>query len=273
MTELERYEFDRVGYLVIPRLLTTEEVSSLATAIDELEAHALEHIGSPPRVVSPWFTSMEYHRDESLGYHAYLSPGESNTLMVEDFWNADAAFHMLIDHAPTMDYIKTIVQERFAINNSELRIRYTGNRTGAHLGGPVSSKYRYRFTNSEIDCMMVRMVYFVHDVDFERGPFCVVPASHKSNYLSPYQCDPEEEPGMIGLEAKAGDAILFTENLRHGGFINRSPQPRKTMHVGYGPAWMQSQNIATADQPPYITAATRARLTTAQNNLFRAYPE
>jgi hypothetical protein len=33
-----------------------------------------------------------------------------------------------------------------------------------------------------------------------------------------------------------------------------------------------SQNIATMDEPPYLTEATRARLTLAQHNLFRAWP-
>jgi ectoine hydroxylase-related dioxygenase (phytanoyl-CoA dioxygenase family) len=77
---------------------------------------------------------------------------------------------------------------------------------------------------------------------------------------------------MIGLPVEAGDAILFTEHLRHGGFTNRSTQTRKTLHVGYGPFWMMSQNIATMDEPPYITEDTRARLTPAQNALFRAWP-
>ena len=58
---------------------------------------------------------------------------------------------------------------------------------------------------------------------------------------------------------KAGDAILFTEALRHGGRTNVSDRVRKTIHVGYGPFWLQSQNIATMDDPPHITEATRSR--------------
>ena len=76
---------------------------------------------------------------------------------------------------------------------------------------------------------------------------------------------------MIGLEVKAGDAIFFTENLRHGGFTNRSQQVRKTLHVGYGPYWMMSQNIATMDEKQYITDETNERLTDQQRDLFRAY--
>src|SRR5205823_4388965 len=151
-------------------------------------------------------------------------------------------------------------------------IRYAQNASGTHMGGPIDHKYRYAFTGGRIDCMMIRMIYFVHDVSKEQGAFCVVPASHKSNFKSPYQLNQDSEPGMIGLEVKAGDAILFTENLRHGGFTNRSAQTRKTLHVGYGPHWMMSQNIATMDEPQYLTDETCARLSPEQLLLFHAWP-
>ena len=50
--------------------------------------------------------------------------------------------------------------------------------------------------------MMVRMIYFLHDVDMDEGPFCVVPGTHKSNYPSPIGGDPDEEPGMVGLPVR-----------------------------------------------------------------------
>ena len=78
---------------------------------------------------------------------------------------------------------------------------------------------------------------------------------------------------MVGLEVKAGDAVFFTESLRHGGLTNRSDQVRKTLHVGYGPHFMMSQNIATMDELPYITDETKGRLTADQFTLFRPYPE
>jgi len=270
MNDIEKYEFDRVGYIVIKDLLTPEQSATLLSAINALEAHALAHIHDSPRKLAAW--GQDYYVDIERGYHAWGERASGKTLMIEDFWNADPAFDMLLDHPRTIDYIRAILPGRFTINNSEIRIRYTGNASGTHMGGPIDHKYRYAFTGGQIDCMMVRMVYFAHDVGPEQGPFCVVPATHKSNYKSPYGNNPDQEPGMIGLPVKTGDAILFTENLRHGGFTNRSPQVRKTIHVGYGPFWMMSQNIATMDEPPHITAQTRARLTTAQNNLFRTWP-
>jgi len=269
MNNIEMYEFDRLGYLIIPQMLTPDNVKSMALAVDELEHHALENLSKPPHKVSPWGWGGQYHQDLERGYHAAGEKAEGKTLIIEDFWNASPAFDVLINHAKTMEYIRPIIQEAPTINNSEIRIRYPKNATGTHMGGPISHKYRYAFTGGQIDCMMVRMVYFLHDVEPHQGVFSVVPGTHKSNYNTPYKgVGPDDEPGMLGLPMKAGDAILFTEHIRHGGLINRSEQTRKTLHVGYGPSWMMSQNIATGDQSPYITVKTHERLTKEQRQFF-----
>ncbi|RFC43363.1 MAG: hypothetical protein DUW69_002220, partial [Verrucomicrobia bacterium] len=64
---------------------------------------------------------------------------------------------------------------------------------------------------------------------------------------------------------------LFTENLRHGGLSIRSGQTRKTLHVGYGPFWMKSQNISTMDEEQHVLPATLARYTPEQRMLFRSW--
>lgn len=270
MNKIEQYEFDRVGYIVIPNFLTKGELKTLSAAIDALEEHALAQADRPPDKISA--IGLKYRHDAERGYFATGAREHGDTLIIEDFFNADPAFDMLIDHAPTMAYISAIIQERPTINNCEIRIRYPGNQTGSHMGGPVGRKHRYYYTSRGIDCMMVRMVYFVHDVGPDQGEFCVVPATHKTNMPSPYEgSNPDKEPGMIGLPVKAGDAIFFTENLRHGGLTNRSDQTRKTLHVGYGPFWMKSQNHSTMDEEPYILPGTLARLNDAQRLLFRAH--
>ena len=272
MNEIERYEFDRQGFVVIENMITPAQVASLAAAVDALEEHAVARLDAPPRTRSPW--GAEYHRDPDLGYHVQGARAERSTVIIEDFWNAAPAFDLLIGHQPTMDYVNSVIQGRPTINNSEIRIRYRGNQSTNHGGTRAANgKYRYLVNRHGIDCMMVRMVYFLHDVSREQGAFCVVPGTHKGNFDCPYDTnDPDREPGVVGLEVKAGDAIFFTEALRHGGVTNRSTQVRKTLHVGYGPHFMMSQNIATMDEPPYLTGTTRARLAPAQLDLFRPYP-
>ena len=270
MNNLEMYEFDRTGYLIIKGMLPDSIVKNLAQAMDEVEAHALANVKKPPQLKAAW--GPIFHRNAERGYNAQGGCGEGKTLIVDDFWNASPAFDVLLNHERTNAYISTIVQERFTVNNSELRFRYQGNESGSHMGGPLDHKYRYTFAAGKPDCMMVRMIYFVHDVGLKNGAFCVVPGTHKTAMTSPYGHNPHEEPGMIGLEARAGDAILFTENLRHGGLTNRSTDTRKTIHVGYGPMWMMSQNLCTMDEPQYLTDATKARLTPQQLALFKAWP-
>ncbi len=270
MNETERYEFDRQGFIVIEDMLDTGIVSSLSSAVDELEQHALRHVDAPPRKISPW--GPNYHRSPELGYHVDGSNAEGKILIIEDFWNADARFDILVNDARTMEYINRIIQGRSTVNNSEIRIRYRRNQSGSHGGmRSENQKYQYGFNANEIDCMMVRMIYFIHDVSRDQGAFCVVPGTHKTNLPCPYGGNPDEEPGMVALEVKAGDAILFTENLRHGGITNRSSQVRKTIHVGYGPYWMLSQNQATMDEPQYVTEKTLARWDDDQRALFKPW--
>ncbi len=271
MTAEEQYEFDRSGYLVIPGMLAEQDVASLSEAVETLLSHAEERVDAPPRITSR--SGTECHRDDTLGYHVRGKRAVGGTLIIEDFFNSDPAFDTLVNHPKTLGYIRPIFRERPAINNSELRVRYRGNVSGMHMGGPVGGKYRYGYRDNQIDCMMVRMIYFVHDVAFEQGAFCVVPGTHKSNVPSPYLGKPEDDPGVVALEVKAGDAILFTENLRHGGVTNGSSQVRKTLHVGYGPFWLKSQNIATMDEDPYLLDATRARYDEEQKRLFHTYVE
>ena len=54
------------------------------------------------------------------------------------------------------------------------------------------------------------------------------------------------------VRGQNGDAILFTEALCHGGVKNHKNETRMTLHVGYGPYWMMSQNIATMDESLFI---------------------
>jgi len=81
----------------------------------------------------------------------------------------------------------------------------------------------------------------------------------------------DEEPGMLGLEVKTGDAILFTEALRHSGFTNHKDETRMTLHVGYGPYWMMSPNIATMDEPLFIKPETWKRYNAEQKELFQPW--
>ena len=74
MTEIEQYEFDRQGYIIIQNMLTDTEVQSLREAVGKLEKHALAHVDLPPRKLSAW--GAEYHANDEKGYYVQGSNTE-----------------------------------------------------------------------------------------------------------------------------------------------------------------------------------------------------
>ena len=209
-----------------------------------------------------------------MGYHVQGSNAEGRTIIIEDFWNADPAFDLLLGHEPTMKYVHAAVQGRPTINNSEIRIRYTGNQSRNHGSGAreANGKYRYDFNSHGIDCMMVRMVYFIHDVSNEQGAFCVVPGTHKATSRVRTTPTPTSSRGSSASRSGQGRGILHREPEARGADEPLRPgaqDPARRVR----PHFMMSQNIATMDELPYITDGTRARLSEDQYNLFRPYPE
>lgn len=269
MNATQQYLFDLQGYIHLPGLLSRDEAGQLHEASQRLERDALACAGTSPRWKSIW--GPEYWQSRAHGYFAHGSNNHGQTLMVEDFWHFPSMFDRLIDHPATMAIVRATLQCEIAINNSELRIRYPGNQTGMHMGYPHGHgpKYRYSVLGGKINCMMVRMIYFLHDVGPDEGVTCFVPGSHLGSFAMPEPAAPVDgEPGVVGLPVKAGDAIFFTENCRHGGFPNQSEKTRYTLHVGYGPAWMHSQNISTMDEEVHAEPALLARLSPAQRALL-----
>ena len=270
MDDCERYLFDLSGFLHIPGLLWATEAQRLYEAAVELEEHALSCQHDSPRWRAVW--GPEYWQNQQYAYFAQMGgPAAAKTLMIEDFWLYPEAFDMLIGHDRTMSYVRRIIQNAISINNSELRIRYTNNASGMHMGHPHGrgQKYRYEVIDGEIQSTMVRMIYFLHDVSMDEGPTCFVPGSHRNEFSVPVNtASVEDEPGVVGIPVKAGDGILFTEACRHGGVANRSEKPRYTLHVGYGPHFLKSQNISTMDEPVHVTDELLGRLTDTQRQLL-----
>jgi hypothetical protein len=270
MNDTERYLFDLQGYLHIPGLLTPDQTQRACEA-----ACALEHDARGCQTDAPQWRSVWGPQYWQHPHHRYFAgnsgPPAGPTLIVEDFWLYPQAFDFLIGHERTMAYIRRIVQHEVSINNSELRIRYPNNATGMHMGHATSRrpKYRYDVVDGEIEAAMVRMIYFLHDVAIDEGPTCFVPGSHRGAFAVPIETGAvEDEPGVVGLPVKAGDGIVFTEACRHGGFLNRSDKTRYTLHVGYGPHFLKSQNISTMDEQVHVTDDLLARLTDEQRQLL-----
>lgn len=277
MNEIERYQFDLNGYLVVKDILSPEEVSRYLAVANELEGHVAKTIDDGPRLTG--FSNISYRFDEQYQCFSYKSmSGGGLQLVVDDFLNASSSFDSLVGHARTMAYVDELCVGPNWIGSSELRYRYKSNETHTHMGGRMDMRNRYSFAGvkmydsaaqlwrvRDFDLAAVRILYALHDTPEDYGPLCVVPGSHKANYFSPYSDEkPTAEPGMIPVPLKAGDAIIFSENLRHGGFPNHRDQARKTLHLMFSPRWVGSQSPIHWDGHAYVSPQAWSRYSEGQ---------
>jgi hypothetical protein len=283
MNQTEKFLFDCHGFIHIRGFLSKSETTALQKACLRLEQHALSCEDRTPRFVAP-ACGFEFWQGEGFGYFATRAntTPDSGTLLIDDFWLFEDGFDRLVGHEPTMAYVRELIKNKsyrttgpdgMLINNAELRIRYKGNSSAAHMGYPRNSSRRFNYhvgVDGECNAGMVRMVYFLHDVDVHQGPICFIPGSHKSCFEVPVEPGTrvEDEPGMVPVPVREGDAVLFTEACRHGGFINQSEQTRYSLHVGYAPDLISSHNLSSQDGPMNVTDALLGRLRPEQRALL-----
>ncbi len=279
MNNEEKYQFDLNGYVHVKGVLDAQAVAKCLAAADRMEERVASTIDEEPHFVGHF--GIRLHYDQQLGTCSYKI-GHSGGLqyVVDDFLNADPVFDVFVNHAPTMAYVRELTMGPVRINSSELRYRHRGNFTATHMGGPIDARNEYRFVGArmldadsrvtwrDFEMLNVRVLYALHDLPEENGPLCVVPGSHKANFPSPYDVDPRQEPGMVVLPMKAGDALFFTENLRHGGFPNVLEKVRKTVHLCFAPAWVASQSPAHWNGLVHVTDAAWSRYDEGQRALL-----
>ena len=133
MSRQDLFEFDRQGYLLIKSMLTRSEVASLDAAVRSLEADAHARLAAGPAPVPPrnYFAERGYHALVNAGRGAEAA-GDYQACVLEDFWNADPAFDVLVDHAPTLAYVNALIQEDPKLNNSQIFLRYPGSSSNLH---------------------------------------------------------------------------------------------------------------------------------------------
>jgi ectoine hydroxylase len=216
MSEAEREQFDRDGYLIVRGALSQDEVGFYRDALDRV-----------------------YASQEAAGT---IKSGASMHQLSATANCAEAAG--LMDHPATFSYIWSILGWNVHIYHSHLDVH-----------PPLPSKRPFRFEwhqdggrqNREIETdprprLSVKLAYWLSDVSEPgRGNFKVVPGSHLTNWISgPPRRDVEwpDPEGAIEVCANAGDVVVFDRRLWHARSDNYSDITRKAMFFGYTLRWI-----------------------------------
>ncbi len=245
LTEEEHNQFEKLGYLLIPRALPGEDVNALAGAAGEIferEVGGGHDPGTP------------------LIFHPFLYEGKQ--------------FRDLLDCPTTFPKIWGILGWNIAIYHCHLIV--TPPERGEAVRYPTLTWHQDSGrVNAELDGgsprprLSMKCAWFLSDCSQEgMGNFCLVPGSHTQDTLErPDDGSPPE--GAIQVCAEAGDALLFDRRIWHAASPNRSDVTRKIVTLGYGYRWIWRKD--DTDLTPLQEGETpiRAQLLGAGSNQSR----
>ena len=193
------------GYLVLPDVLSHEQVARLKAETARLETRAVDY-------------SVHQQYRQSIQF-------------------AGGALTELAAHPPTIAFLKELLGEQILIMSYQY-----GRSEPGHPG--ISLHTDGKPYGSNIDGyegsvpIMVRTLYYLDDLTADVSPFRVVPGSHlclhaDANPYNKYESHPEE----VVISVKAGSAVLINAHVFHGNCPNTGNRSREMLAIAYRPAW------------------------------------
>ena len=233
MNDEQKYLFDLNGYLVLEQVVPRETVDGCNRVLDRFETMDPDDFPEP-LVLGTEKTSENLYISNILESDPVFRP----LIILE----SDPVFRPLIDLPEILDAVETVTGGPYRLNHTYTIYRWGGGYTRLHMHGtPIIPKCQYRCHNGQMASTLTKVVFPLLDCEEADGSFAVIPGAHKSNFPRPWGNQPDENPALVPVPARAGDAIIFTEALTHGSTVNTSGRPRRTLYycysIGYMPDW------------------------------------
>jgi len=226
----EQAVLDRDGYLVLPGILSSEQVASMAAVLDRLAAEEGDRAGT------------EVHQE----------PG---TVRLSNLVNKWDGFDICFSHPRVLSGIAQVLGGDLKLSSLNYRSALPGSGLQSlhcDWSGPVAAG-DYHVCNS---------IWLLDDFCAENGATRVVPGSHQWEKTPQQAMDDASapHPDEVVLNAPAGTVVIFNSHTWHGGTLNRSPLPRRGLHSYF----CRREHPQQLDQRRWLDASTVARLSDAQ---------
>ncbi|HEY2640929.1 MAG TPA: phytanoyl-CoA dioxygenase family protein [Streptosporangiaceae bacterium] len=231
ITEKQRADFDRDGYLIIRDAIPPELLERLIEAQDRVYAQQ-----EAEGLLNPEDQSMHLmgflHRDK-----IFLELLELPTVFPLVWgilgWNIHAYHHHIDVHPGISGYVR-----------KTWRWHQDGGRQNLEIEAePVRP------------LLSVRTAFYLSDLSEPgRGNFMCIPGSHKISRLhrpEDLTTDFEQPGGAIEVCANKGDVVLFDRRLYHGRSDNYSDITRRCLFIGWTYRWIapHEARILTPEHP------------------------
>lgn len=223
LTDYEKWHFDLMGYLVIRDAVPAEDVQRMVRLTEEW--HSVPDEALPPPLESYRDTSTKSTTARAIGGVEY----------------GDAVFQRLALNLeimrrvlPLTGYCPQLLNIALTRNTIQSdAIPFHSGFTGG-IQNPANS---FQVANGNILATFLNAAVSLVDVPEGTGFVCI-PGSHKSNFAKPDDLTIDDDPPhVVNIPAKAGDVVLFTEALCHGGRKWTEETPRRTAFVRYATAY------------------------------------
>lgn len=193
------------GYLVMPDLLSADQVAHFKGLVAPLETKAADY------------------SDKQRGRHNI-------------HWDhPDLA--ELVAHPPTIRFLEQLLGDDIIFLGSVYALSRPGHPgISLHTDGQPYGSQIFGYAGS---CpVQIRVLYYLDDLTADVSPFLVLPRSHVSlhadaNPYTRYASHPEQ----VVVPAKAGTAVLLNHRCFHGNCPNVGNRDRVLLAYLYRPAW------------------------------------
>lgn len=220
----QRAFFEENGYLVVPGVLSPDEVAHFINLVDEMAAddRARRGAGDTGPQANVEIRNAIARRDDLL---PLLDWPAAFPLMAEIMgWNIQITTSHVFVRMPTPQ-----------AENSFKAI-------GWHCDGP---RPMFPEVNGAYPRMYAKIGYFLTDLSSpDMGNLRVVPGSHLSA-LEPERDENGEPIGAIQVLTQPGDAVFFEQRTWHAVGPNYSETPRKNIYIGYCHRYLKAIDFVT----------------------------
>lgn len=222
LSEQQRTDFDRDGFLVVPGALPPATVAALTEAVDALYAAGLERDG----------LSATHHWElrNCLPHHP--------------------AFLELVDWPATFPLVVDLLGWNIHLITSHLIMRAPSppdagadwKASGWHRDGGTSATEMAE----PHPRLLIKIAYWLSDLtEPGRGAIRLLPGSNRMVGPPAWAPGAADPYGALEITARPGDAVLFEQRTWHAVGPNHSNLVRKSLFFGYGYRWLRPMDYVT----------------------------
>ncbi|MDA0839549.1 MAG: phytanoyl-CoA dioxygenase family protein [Planctomycetota bacterium] len=223
LTEKEKWLFDLHGFLHLKKVISPEDVARMVELCDQW--HALPDDQLPP----PLHTYKDSHTKSSAA-RAIDHPEYADEVFQRAILNLEI---MRVILALTDNCPKSLLVALTKNTSQSDDISFHGGVSGG-IRNPAND---YQAADGRVFATFLNAAVSLVDVPEGTGFVCI-PGSHKSEFKKPEDVDIYDDPPTVfNVCPKAGDVVIFTEALCHGGRKWTHDEPRRTLFMRYSTAY------------------------------------